>query len=174
MQTLKDWIGAALLAAAICAGTIASNEARAQAAAPTLLDGWTNAQYQCASAPLVGARTNPACMRRDAFAKSLTATGWTQAEHDVWISQADVGNVQYMVMQLDERRNLREIPVMLEAFAANYLRQLGTPPERLVAVWRLQSAEYRDRWPYGWAVMSELVDRVSAAHRGDPRFAMDE
>jgi hypothetical protein len=113
------------------------------------------------------------CRARDAATGLLQARGFIQANHDVWISPGDFASVLGVVQTVQAEGGAGYDAVALERAAMLTLQQRGTTSDAFIAVWNLKSAYYRDNYPYGWAVLSELAIGLGGVHPGDPRYALD-
>jgi hypothetical protein len=160
-RIVKDWLGAALLAAILCAGTV---DAHAQTDA-RLQQRWNAANEDCRGAPL----NNPACDRRNAIMTQLSARGWTLANHDVWYSRRQLIVVANLVSYLNA-------PGPIDArmqYAVDQLYETQLLGPEFIAIWNANSATFRDGAPGGWAILSEIAGRISRHFADDPRYQLD-
>lgn len=178
MQTLKDWIAAALLAATLCAGTIVANDAKAQTAMPAidaqLIAAWAQLDDACKGSPsLPNGRDNPACARRDRYTDKLSAKGWQMSRGGVWYSakqREDVALIAVAIGRLEYGHTMRQ----LEDAAASVMLTSNIEPAQFVAIWRDNRTVIRAATPFGWAILSEVAERLARQFPNDPRFMLDE
>ena len=174
-RIVKDWLGGALLAAILCAGTVdahAQNSLLAEASDTQLVATWQEFNEHCHGdqiAPLY----NPACKAAGNVARRLYARKWTLANHDVWVSPDAVDTVNGAVLgsQVSLAQDLGIANIKLAT--VQYLRNHGVTDPQLIAIWNANAADYRDTAPGGWAVVSEIVGALARRHAGDPRYQLD-
>lgn len=166
-RQIGAFVGGAILALVI---VLAARDAHA-GGVPQLLAQFDVVSDACLSAPLTAAgKYSPKCVERDRIARALERAGYERSRHDVWFRSADVRTLYALtrVATADARRP-EDAPRGLRALA----RLAGLTDAELLAIWQRHAPEFRDADSTTWAVASELMNRLSAAHPNDPRFMLD-
>ena len=161
-------VGGAVLALVI---VLAARDAHADPAATQLIAAFDRVNDACLGAPtLANGKYAPACRERDRAARALERAGYERSRHDVWFRSADMRTLYALtrVAAADARRP-EDAPRGLRALA----RVAGLSDVELLAIWQQHAPEFRDADPTAWAVASELMRQISAAHPNDPRFMLD-
>lgn len=161
-------VGGAVLALVIA---LAARDAHADPATVQLIAAFDRVNDACLGAPLrADGKYAPACVERDRAARALGRAGYERSRHDVWFRSADMRTLYALtrVATADARRP-EDAPRGLRAL----VRLAGLSDVELLAIWQQHAPEFRDTDPAAWAVASELIGRISAAHPNDPRFVAD-
>lgn len=160
-------VGGAVLALVI---VLAARDAHADPATAQLIAAFDRVNDACLGAPtLANGKYAPACRERDRAARALERAGYERSRHDVWFRSADVDALFAMASRHAPARE--PIAAMSQLLAD--LRFYGMPEVELLAIWQQHAPEFCDRDPATWALISELVQRISASHPNDPRFMVD-
>lgn len=160
-------VGGAVLALVI---VLAARDARADPAAAQLIAAFDRVNDACLGAPLrADGKYAPACAERDRAARALERAGYERSRHDVWFRSVDVDALYAMASRVAPARD----PVGAMGQLLANLRFYGMPEVVLLAIWQQHAPEFCDRDPATWALVSELVHRISLSHPSDPRYMLD-
>lgn len=139
--------------------------------APTTVsvEVWNKLNEACRGAP-----TDTACKARDRMTTALERQGYVLENHDVWTTQEQFRAIGSTVQFYDAqaRSNPSEatsiLPVMMQTLASR------VPLPQLFAIWNDPDVRgvLRDRYPLGWAMMSEGMRQVAMYHAREQNPAL--
>lgn len=160
-------VGGAVLALVI---VLAARDAHADPAAVQLIAAFDRVNNACLGAPLrADGKYASACTERDRAARALERAGYERSRHDVWFRSIDVDALYVMGSRAAATRAVDAALAQL----LTDLRFYGMPEVVLLAIWQQHAPEFCDRDPATWALISELVHRISLSHPSDPRYMID-
>lgn len=128
---------------------------------------WRGADYKCRSDPL---NDGGACARRDHYSKTLAAHGWARLDHDVWASPDE--QMAFALVVRNSPHGDNEIDAVHRAVSD--LRGFIPHDDVIVALWREHRESIQWDSPARWAILSEAVREIIAAHDpNDIRFMLN-
>lgn len=136
------------------------------------LDDWRALNEECQGGS--GLRSDKACTQRAKETAKLTAAGWYQGAHGVWVSPEHVAAFFQVLRFYDAqgRANPGELHTITMAVIDELRRRV--PDEAIFALWNDRAGELMTHLPYAASMLRyglEYLERTLSG-RNDPRFRL--